>query len=217
MITTVFFDMDGVLIDSEPYWQIAERKIFKNIFNVSLTDEDIHSSTGLKTTEVVDMHCKKYQITDYKKEEIGFEIEKEVIRQVKSEGKAKEGLYDVVEYIKTKNYRRVLVTSSSHYVLENIVEFLGLQDFFEKCFSAYDELLGKPDPAVYLSALDYVKESRENILVIEDSTNGVTAAYRAGLRVWAIPEFANRMNPKYDAVDKMFNTHTEILSAMKAL
>lgn len=207
--------MDGVLIDSEPFWQIAERKVYKDLYQIELTDKDIHTSTGLKTTEVVQMHCKNYNIKNYDVEKIGHEIEKSVIEQVKEQGKAKEGLYELVNFIKTMNLRRFLVTSSSHYVLNNIVSYLGLDDFFEHKFSAYDELLGKPDPAVYLSAIAYSKEAKEHILVIEDSMNGVTAAYRSGLKVLALPEESNRLNPKYLLAEKIVTSHLDVVDYLK--
>lgn len=187
-VNTIFFDMDGVLIDSEPYWKRAEFEIFKKQFDISLSDKDLEESMGLKTTEVVELHAKKYKIESIDISFIGIEIEKNVVQQILQFGKPKEGIFELMEWVKQKKWRRVLVTSSSHFIINSILDFLKINDFFEAKFSAYDELKGKPDPAVYLSALKYINSLNENIIVIEDSKNGVRAAISAGLNVLAIPD-----------------------------
>lgn len=211
---TVFFDMDGVLIFSEPYWREAEDRVFKRRFGIDLTDEDVHQSTGLKTTEVVDLHKVKYGI-ECNNEEIGFEIEKEVVRQVNEKGQPMNGLRELTDWIDRQGWRRCLVTSSSQYVYDHLVKFVGLEHFFEKKFTAYDETHGKPNPAVYLSAIRYMNVPTENILVIEDSMNGVKAAHAAGLKIYALPEEQNRKNPEYlSYVDGAFGSHYEILAKL---
>ncbi len=111
-----------------------------------------------------------------------------------------------------------MVTSSSHYVLENVLKFLKLEDFFEACFSAYDEEWGKPNPAVYLSAMSYAQVPKETILVIEDSFNGVKAACAAGLNVWALPEEKNRQNPFFEEQCQfVFENHFEIKEKLQQL
>jgi len=215
-IQAIFFDMDGVLIFSEPYWQEAERKIFREQFGIELTDEDVHKSTGLKTTEVVSMHSRNYGL-NCDIESIGFEIEKEVIATVYKQGKPMEGLKELTDWIREQGWRRCLVTSSSRYVLDNILAFVGLTDFFERKFTAYDELWGKPNPAVYLSAIDHIQIPKKNIIVIEDSSNGVKAAHAAGLKVIGLPEEYNFKNELYDSmILKSFHSHFEILEFLKS-
>jgi mannitol-1-/sugar-/sorbitol-6-/2-deoxyglucose-6-phosphatase len=215
-VEAIFFDMDGVLIFSEPYWREAEHKIYKDRYNIELTVEDVNNSTGLKTTEVVQMHSLKYKLNS-NAEELGHEIEKEVVKLVLEHGKPMEGLIELAEWIKEQGWRRCLVTSSSQYVYEHIVKFVGLDGFFEKKFTAYDELWGKPNPAVYNSAMDYLNLPKENIIVLEDSMNGVKAAYAAGLNVLGLPEEHNKSNPEYQSMLlKSFNSHVEILEYLKS-
>lgn len=215
-IKAIFFDMDGVLVFSEPFWREAEHKVFKEKFKIELTEDDVNQSTGLKTTEVVNMHMSKYGFT-CDLAEIGHEIEKEVVRLVLEQGKPMEGLRELTEWIKKKGWRRCLVTSSSQYVYENIVRFVGLDDFFERKFTAYDEEWGKPNPAVYHSAIDYINLPKENILVIEDSMNGVKAAYAAELKILGLPEEHNKANELYNSmILSSFNSHIEILDFLKS-
>lgn len=214
-VEAIFFDMDGVLVFSEPYWREAESQVFRKEFNIELTDEDVHLSTGIKTTEVVDMHKTKYGF-ECDNERIGHEIEKKVIEQVYDLGAPMEGLHELTEWIEKKGWRRCLVTSSSSYVYDNIVKFVGLDGFFERKFTAYDELWGKPNPAVYLSAIKYINVDIQNILVIEDSMNGVKAAHAAGLKVLGLPEEHHRANPEYlKYVDSVYHSHLDILDSFK--
>lgn len=215
-IRAIFFDMDGVLVFSEPFWREAEHKIFKERFNIELTEDDVNQSTGLKTTEVVNMHMSKHGFT-CDLAEIGHEIEKEVVRLVYERGEPMDGLKELIDWIKEKGWRRCLVTSSSEYVYENIVRFVGIDEFFERKFTAYDEEWGKPNPAVYHSALNYTELPKENIIVIEDSMNGVKAAHAAGLKVLGLPEECNKTNELYNSmVSKSFNSHWEILDYLKS-
>lgn len=216
-IQAIFFDMDGVLVFSEPFWREAEHKVFKKHFNIQLTEEDVTQSTGLKTTEVVNMHMSKYGFT-CDLSEIGHEIEREVVRLVYERGEPMKGLKELTDWIKEKDWRRCIVTSSSQYVYENIVRFVGLDGFFERKFTAYDEQWGKPHPAVYLSAIEYIQIPKENIIVIEDSLNGVKAAYAAGLKILGLPEVHHKSNPNYlSMVEKSFDSHIEILEYLKNL
>lgn len=217
-ISTIFFDMDGVLIHSEPFWQIAEVEVFQKEFGIALSAEDTTASTGLKTTEVVALHARNHNLGHISLEHYGHLIEKKVIEQVFEKGEAMTGLYELVDFVKEKEIERYLVTSSSHYVLENVLKFLKLEDFFEACFSAYDEEWGKPNPAVYLSAMSYAQVPKETILVIEDSFNGVKAACAAGLNVWALPEEKNRQNPFFEEQCQfVFENHFEIKEKLQQL
>jgi sugar-phosphatase len=217
-IGTIFFDMDGVLIHSEPFWQIAEVEVFQKEFGIALSAEDTTASTGLKTTEVVALHARNHNLGHISLEHYGHLIEKKVIEQVFEKGEAMTGLYELVDFVKEKEIERYLVTSSSHYVLENVLKFLKLEDFFEACFSAYDEEWGKPNPAVYLSAMSYAQVPKETILVIEDSFNGVKAACAAGLNVWALPEEKNRQNPFFEEQCQfVFENHFEIKEKLQQL
>lgn len=213
-INTIFFDMDGVLIDSEPFWKKAEFDVFKKQFDISLSEKDLEESMGLKTTEVVALHTKKFDIQSIDVSSIGFEIEKRVVEQIIQFGKPKEGLYELLEWVNHKKWRRALVTSSSHFIINAVLDFLKLNDFFESKFSAYDELKGKPDPAVYLSALKYFNCSKEQVIVIEDSKNGLRAAKSAGLNVLSIPDqnHENNMDFFHENALGVFENHFQIQS-----
>ena len=217
MVKMIFFDMDGVLVLSEPYWRQAEAELFLDLFGIKLSEEDVHHTTGLKTTEVVEYHKTKYKI-EVDNAVIGHEIEKRVVELVREYAQPMPGLLDLANWVEQQNIRRCLVTSSSRYVIENIVRHVGLLDFFERKFTAYDEEWGKPHPAVYHSAIAYSGLPKENIIVIEDSMNGVKAAHRAGLRILGLPDDQNKTNSEYlSYIDRAFDDHIQIKEYFKNL
>lgn len=210
MIEMIFFDMDGVLVLSEPYWRQAEAELFLDRYGIKLSEEDVHYTTGLKTTEVVEYHKTKYKL-DVDNVVIGHEIEKRVVELVREYAKPMPGLLDFANWVVQQNIRRCLVTSSSKYVIENILQHVGLIDFFERKFTAYDEEWGKPNPAVYNSAISYSELSKDKIIVIEDSMNGVKAAYQAGLRILGLPDEHNKTNSEYlSYIHRVFDDHIQI-------
>jgi HAD superfamily hydrolase (TIGR01509 family) len=217
MIEMIFFDMDGVLVLSEPYWRQAEAELFFDLFGIKLSEEDVHHTTGLKTTEVVQYHKTRYKL-DADNEIVGHEIEKRVIELVREFAKPMPGLINFTDWVTKQNIRRCLVTSSSRYVIENILEHVGLVDFFEKKFTAYDEEWGKPNPAVYNSAVSYSELSKDKIIVIEDSMNGVKAAYQAGLTILGLPDEHNKTNLEYlSYIYQAFDDHVQLHEYFKRL
>ncbi|MCU0328705.1 MAG: HAD family phosphatase [Chitinophagales bacterium] len=179
----IFFDMDGVLLDSEPCWVDAERAVFLKEFQVELTQEDLTHTCGLKTTEVVQYHCERQGINHFDIQGLNLAIEEAVKSCIAAKIKPIAGLYDLVNFLKIRQIPAYLVTSSSWNILNFVVSHLGLDDFFIQKFSAYDVALGKPSPLIYQKALQDTLLNPNDVLVIEDSVHGVTAAKSAGLHV----------------------------------
>jgi HAD superfamily hydrolase (TIGR01509 family) len=127
------------------------------------------------------------------------------------------GLYELFDWLNHQSISTYLVTSSSHYVLKEITAFLKLEHQFVQCFSAYDCRLGKPDPEVYLQAYNTLTIPKDQVLVIEDSLNGLKAAKAAGFTTWNLPEPKNIGNPSFAIADRVFLSHHDILLALKEL
>lgn len=87
----------------------------------------------------------------------------------------------------SKNFRLGLATSAARPVAEAVLNATGWQHFFEVVVSADEVKRGKPEPDVYLRALELMHADASRTEAVEDSTNGIRAAHAAGLRVIAIP------------------------------
>jgi sugar-phosphatase len=180
------FDMDGLIIDSEPLWRLAEREVFATV-GLELTDEGCRRTTGLRSDEVVGYWFERRPWTGVDRTEVVRELENGVSRLISERGRALPGVHRAIDLIRGAGLRLALATSSSHEIIHVVLSTLGLVDVFEFACSAADEDRGKPDPAVYLTTVDRLGVAAGDCLAFEDSVAGVRAARAAGTFTIAVP------------------------------
>jgi HAD superfamily hydrolase (TIGR01549 family) len=201
-IRAVIFDMDGLLIDSEPHWRAAEMEVFATV-GLELTSAQCVETTGLRIDEVVRYwHVREPRIAErLSLEVIAERIVASVIARIRRLGEAKEGVAEGVAFVRERGVRIGLASSSSHSLIAAVLERLGLGGVFEALHSAADEQHGKPHPAVYLTIADRLGTHPLDCLAIEDSLNGVLAAKAARMRCLAVPEPHNAGDPRFAIAD----------------
>ena len=205
MIKAVIFDMDGLLIDSEPLWQQAEIAIFKQV-EIILIPSMCLQTKGLRIDEVVEYWYKKYPWDNLSKLQVEDAIVNKLIEFIHTEGKALAGVEDAINYVKTKNIKIALASSSSYKIINAALQKLNIADDFEIIYSAESETLGKPHPGVYLTTAEKLGVSPQNCLALEDSLNGVLAAKAAQMKCIAIPEMSENHNPKFAIADMVLES-----------
>ncbi|MBN1252019.1 MAG: hexitol phosphatase HxpB [Bacteroidales bacterium] len=186
MIEAVIFDMDGVIIDSEPMWEIAEIEIFKEL-GIEMTVDMCMEMKGRKIDEVV-LHW--YNIFKWNKISVNEVVEKIISKMqelISEKGEAMTGLYEILDYFKSKNLKIGLASSSKMELIDNVVDKLKIREYFNVIHSAEYEKAGKPEPDVYLRTAKKIGFKVENIIAIEDSYLGIISAKKAGMRTIAIP------------------------------
>lgn len=183
----VIFDMDGVIIDSEPIWRQAEKEAFK-VQSIILTDDMCRSTSGLRLMQVIEHWQKRYGFDDETKYFLHNMVHDRVVELILSQGKAFEGLNDLLEKIKAKGMKIALASGSSYTIIEAVLKKLEIKQYFEVIRSGYDEELSKPHPQIFISTAKLLNIGVEDCLVIEDSRNGVLAAKAARMKVIAMPE-----------------------------
>jgi sugar-phosphatase len=183
----VLFDMDGVLIDSEPLWQDAEIEVFAR-HGVTLSREDCASTMGLRVDEVVRHWYSLRPWSEASCELVESEIVDSVINLVKTRGEAKLGVLHSLDYIASQGLPCGLASSSYLRIIEEVLDKLSIAKHFRVIHSAEFEKRGKPAPDVYLTAAQKIAAAPERCLVFEDSLNGVRAAKSAGMICVAIPD-----------------------------
>lgn len=184
-IEAVVFDMDGVLIDSEPIWRAVEREVFAGV-GLELTDEDLFPTMGVPIADVVERWYQRHPWPEPSRQAIAEAIVDGVVRAIGERGTLLDGATNAVDHVRTLGLR-VALASSSPMPLIRAVLSLGLAERFDAVVSGEDEELGKPDPAVYLSAARRLHVAPERCLAVEDSINGVRAAKAAGMICVAVP------------------------------
>ena len=210
----VIFDMDGVLIDSEPLWKIAMEEAFHSV-GCMITKKDFQKTVGLRIDEVI----------TYWHQEVGWErlsvkdvenlIVQKMIALIEDNGVPLPGVIDTLEYLKSKNIKLGLGTSSYNVLIEAVLNTLGISSVFDVVHSAEDEEFGKPHPAVYLTVAQELGVSPSKCLVIEDSFNGIISALSARMTVVWIPEKTHTPDPKNEVAKYQFATMSLMLNHMK--
>jgi mannitol-1-/sugar-/sorbitol-6-/2-deoxyglucose-6-phosphatase len=200
MIKAVIFDLDGLLIDSEPLWWEAEIEVAKTV-GIQLNKTSVLETTGLKVDKIVEHWFHKKPWTTPSRKEIEDALVGNLIARVKKEGKEMPGARKVLDIIKKKGVKIALASSSLMSIIDAATEKLGIREFFDEIYSAEFEEHGKPHPGVYLTAAKMLDVAPEQCLAFEDSFNGLLAAKSARIKCVCIPEEMHLENPKLAIAD----------------
>lgn len=209
MIEAVIFDLDGLLIDSEPLWQEAEILVFKQV-NILLTSELCLQTKGLRIDEVVDYWYQRYPWTNFTKLEVEELIVNKVIELILSKGQPLPGVERAIAFVQSKDVKIALASSSAMRIIQAALQRLNLTEVFKEIYSAESEVLGKPHPGVYLTTAKKLDVTPQSCLALEDSLNGVLAAKAAQMKCIAIPEAIQLSNPKFAIADAALRSLKEL-------
>lgn len=210
----VIFDMDGVLIDSEPQWKVAMENVFKSV-GLEMARKDFQKTVGLRIDEVITFwnHHKKLRIQDEKAVEDA--IIDQMIVLVRESPIPLKGVNETLAYLKKSNIKIGLATSSPYRLLNAVLSALKIDEYFDFVHSAEKESHGKPHPVVYISAARALSVNPSKCLVIEDSLNGVISGKAAKMDVVCIPEKTHEPNSKLNVADYLFDDMAEMLYDIK--
>lgn len=207
-IKAVIFDMDGVIIDSEPLWRRAMIQSFNEI-GIPFSEEECRLTTGLRFIEVAEYWFTRHRIEHMTVFEFDHKVISHLCELIKAEGKLMQGVEEVLAYLKREGFKIALGTSSSTLLMNTVVNELGIRPYFDTVCSAEHLEFGKPHPEVFINCAKELKVKPVECLVIEDSVNGVIAAKAAQMKVLAVPEDINRNNPKFAIADYKLNSLKE--------
>jgi mannitol-1-/sugar-/sorbitol-6-/2-deoxyglucose-6-phosphatase len=186
-IEAVVFDMDGVLIDSEPIWRGVERAVFARL-GVVLTVEDLEETMGVGIAEVVDLRYRRTPWDGPSRAEVVDAIVEGVASVIEETGRWKPGAVEAVSYVEGLGLQVAVSSSSPMRLIRAVLARGGMLEHFDVIRSAEDEGRGKPDPAVYLSTARELGVEPKRCLAVEDSIAGVRSAFAAGMVCVALAE-----------------------------
>lgn len=179
----VLWDMDGTLIDSEPYWMKSEGA-FAKANNSAWTEQDGLSLVGMSL----------YDSSKIIKEKVGSDLEPEQIIQQLTDGVSAQlkqeifwrpGAKELLLLLRKKRIKTALVTMSMHRMAQQVVDSLGF-DAFDIIVAGDDVLHGKPHPEAYLKAAELLGVKAEDCVAFEDSLSGLRSAEAAGTKAVGI-------------------------------
>ena len=183
MIKAVIFDMDGVIIDSEPFHYKVFKKYIKDKFDLTISDAEYSTFIGTTNQYIYGALQEKYNfsgnidtfIEEYEEKCLQFLLTATTECPIK-------GVDVLVKNIHQNKFKLALASSSPKKVIEIILDMFKLTNYFDVQVSGQDVENSKPAPDIFLRAAQLLGVSPAECLVFEDSRNGVVAAKAAGMK-----------------------------------
>lgn len=211
MIQTVIFDMDGVIVDTEPVHRYAYFKQFEEL-NIEVTEAMYTSFTGFSTRNTFQTLKEQFQL-EHEVEDL-IQRKRSIFNDAfdtKEDLELLEGVRTLIEDLHQNGIQLILASSASKVTIDRVFTRFGLHDFFTHIVSGEDFPKSKPHPAIFEHAASLSTAPKENCIVIEDSTNGVKAAKAAGIYCVGY-ESAHSKDQNLNEADKVI-THFKELNA----
>ena len=199
-LTTVIFDMDGLLIDSEPLWTEAGTEVFAE-YGKKMTPADFATTTGLRTSEFVSWWLRDYKFDNTELEKAAEKIVDLVIKKIRLYGKAMPGAEYILDFFQQRGYKIGLATSSPMRVADTVLKLLKIEDCIQVKTSAEKLEYGKPHPQVYLDCAKALQSSPLECICFEDSVNGMIAAKAARMKCVVVPIYSQQKDEKWSVSD----------------
>lgn len=200
MINTVLFDMDGLLLDTEPLWGESMLRIASK-HNIPITHKQFKETTGLRIYEVTDYWSVKYPWEGSSPVQVAEEILDDIIEASKIAGRVLPGVVQTLELLHQHQFKIGLASSSPARMIEALVDHFNIREYFHCITSADVVELGKPHPAVFLHCAQELGSSPLHCLVLEDSVNGMIAGKAARMKVLVVPDEIHFDDPRFALAD----------------
>ena len=209
MIQTVIFDMDGVIVDTEPVHRYAYFQHFSEL-NIDVSEELFTSFTGNSTRNVFQRVNSIFNLN--------ADVEELILRKRtifndafdhKEDLELLEGVENLIKNLHENGVELILASSASKVTIDRVFRRFGLHPYFTNIVSGEDFPKSKPHPAIFEFAASLSKAPKENCIVIEDSTNGVLAAKAAGIYCVGYNSIHSKLQDLSKA-DKIVNHFNEL-------
>lgn len=181
MLKAVLFDMDGVIVNTEPLHRKAYFQMFEEV-GLDVIPDYYDGFTGQSTMEICRALCSRFEL-DRKPEEL-LNIKRKHFKHLfeNSDGlKLIDGVLDLIKDYHQKGMTLILASSASMSNIDRIFDRFDLNPFFKAKISGADLKASKPHPEIFIKAAELAGADRDECIVIEDSTNGIIAAKEAGI------------------------------------
>jgi len=207
------FDMDGLLVDSEPLWHEAEIEVL-GALGVPLVSSACRQTKGMFVGEVTRYWFGRYPWAGPGPDQVADDVVDAVMALVVSKGRMKPGVRHVLEICHRRGLVPALASSSQYRLIHLVLDHFDLAREFELVYSAEQEPYGKPHPGVFLTAAAKLGVAPDRCVVWEDSEAGVLAAKAARMACVAVPEAIERDRPTFAIADVVLGSLEEADDAM---
>ncbi len=199
-IKTIFFDFDGVVVDSEPIHAKAKKLVLER-FHICYPATIFDDYKG-RTDNVFFEYVATDLDTQKRQPDLFLNAKNAIFEEIISELKLIDGFLLFYEKAKKRGIETALVSSTSLYSLGSVDAIYHLTGLFDLVITKADTVNHKPHPAPYLKALEMLPANTRNTIVIEDSPNGILSAKDAGCFVYGLTSsFSEAVLKEYGADD----------------
>lgn len=184
MLKAVIFDMDGVLVDTEPLYDEQRIAYTKKRFNVDIDKEFMSRARGLSAKSFFELLFTEFKIT-HSIEEVVQHSRDDYFEFLKNHPDLKpiDGVVDLINQLHKEGILLAVASSASSRRINFILELLNVKDKFQTISHSDIVEKGKPHPDIYLKAAQLLGVDPKDCVAIEDATNGVKSAKAAGMKV----------------------------------
>ncbi len=209
MLKAVIFDMDGVIVNSEPLHKKAYSEMFKRV-GIEVTNELYESFTGQSTLSICKTLCKTFNLENNPQELVNLKRQYfKYIFENDDDLSLIDGVHDIIKDYHKNGLTLVLASSASMITINNVFTRFGLDKYFVAKHSGADLKASKPHPEIFIKAAESSGYTRNECIVIEDSTNGIKAANSA--KIYCIGyKSEHSKNQDYTTANKVISNFNEI-------
>ncbi len=209
MLKAVIFDMDGVIINSEPMHHKAYHDMFDEV-GIQVSKEMYESFTGQSTINICKRLCEHFNLSESPEALVALKRKhyKQFFDTDSSLGLI-DGVLNLIKNYHESGLTLVLGSSASMSGINMIFERFNLNKYFKSKLSGADLKQSKPHPEIFIKAAEATGFKKEECLVIEDSTNGIEAAKSAGIFCVGYDSFHSK-NQDYSKADILINDFKDI-------
>src|SRR5690348_16090551 len=206
MINAVIFDLDGVIIDSEPVHFELEKQMLDEL-RVTMSSEEHNTYVGMSSENMWETIVKKHNLV-YQPSELVQKKYSLYINHLTNEQNLYpiKGVAELIKKLHKNNFKLIVASSSPLEVIDAVLKKFDLSNYFMATISGTQLIHSKPHPEIFLNAAKLAHSELRECVVIEDSANGVTAAKAAGMKCigFANPNSGNQNLNKADVIIKSF-------------
>ena len=212
MVEAVIFDLDGVIIDSETIYFEKYKDIIKtNTGKIITIQEYAENCCGRSLEQNVNYFKGNYGL-DVSYEELKNQLIANDQKLIKKGYKLKDGVHEILSYLKENKIKIVLATSSKNDRAIKILESNEIDNYFDAVVGADDVKIAKPDPEIFLKASEKIGVSLEKCVVIEDSESGLKSSIAANIPVICIPDLKK---PNQEYLNKALRTSESLIEVIE--
>ncbi len=209
MLKAVIFDMDGVIIESEPLHHAAYHNMFEDV-NIKVSTPLYESFTGKSTINVCKQICELYNLEETPEYLVSLKRKHfDYIFNNDTNFDLIDGVLDIIQEYHNNGLTLVLASSATMSSIERIFNKFDLNPYFKAKISGADLKQSKPHPEIFMNAVKLTGAYAQECIVIEDSTSGIEAAKGAGVFCVGFDSFHSK-NQDYSKADLVIKKFEEI-------